>query len=58
MDKQLFIDKMQQRMDALRDLMDRDYCGNLTGLNEAYREVKWIKEAADRGEFDNEIKHP
>jgi hypothetical protein len=52
MDKQLFIDKMQQRMDALRDLIDRDYCGNLTGLNEAYREVKYWKEWMERTDFD------
>jgi hypothetical protein len=54
MDKQYIIQQMQKRMDALRDLIDRDYCGNLTGLNEAFREVKYWKEAIDRGVFDDE----
>jgi hypothetical protein len=52
MDKELIIEKMEQRMRALRDLIDRDYAGNLVGLNEAYREVKYWKEAIERGEFE------
>jgi hypothetical protein len=51
MDKEYIIQQMQQRMDALRDLIDRDYCGNLTGLNEAFREVKYWKEWMERTEF-------
>jgi hypothetical protein len=43
---------MKKRMAALKDQIDRDFGGGLAGRNEAWREVKYWKEAIERGEFD------
>jgi hypothetical protein len=43
---------MEKRMAALQSLIDRDYNGGLNGYLEAWREVKYWKEAIERGEFD------
>jgi hypothetical protein len=43
---------LELRKNALKDLVDRDYAGNMVGLNEAYREIKHLKEKIERGEFD------
>lgn len=43
---------MESRMAALQDNIERDYNGGLSGYLEAWREVKYWKEAIERGEFD------
>jgi hypothetical protein len=50
--KKQIIKAMEMRMEALKERIDRDFCGNLTGFNEAFREVKYWKEAIERGEFE------
>jgi phage head maturation protease len=52
MNKELILDFMNKRMEALRERIERDYGGNLVGYNETFREVKYWKEAIERGEFD------
>jgi regulator of RNase E activity RraB len=46
------IEAMKKRMVVLQVHIDRDYNGGLSGYNEAWREVKYWKEAIERGEFD------
>lgn len=48
------ISKMDQRMKHLQQLIDRDISGNTQTAIEAWREVKYWKEAIERGEFDTE----
>ncbi|MMZ67946.1 hypothetical protein D1872_305860 [compost metagenome] len=43
---------MEKRMAALQVRIDKDFNGGLSGFNEAHREVKYWKEAIERGEFD------
>lgn len=43
---------MSKRMEAIQNQIDRDFGSGLTGRNEAYREVKYWKEAIERGCFD------
>lgn len=52
MNKDKLILKLTERMDAFKQLSDRDYMGGLHSLNELIREVKYWKEAIERGEFD------
>jgi hypothetical protein len=43
-DLEYLLKKMKQRKVALKELIERDYTGNLTALNEQHREVKyWIE---------------
>jgi hypothetical protein len=43
-DLEYLLKKMKQRKAALKELIERDYTGNLTALNEQHREVKyWIE---------------
>jgi hypothetical protein len=52
LNKQLLIDKMKQRQDALKILIDKDITGNTLAVLEAWREVKYWREAIERNEFD------
>lgn len=52
MNKDKLIHKLTERMNAYKQLADRDYTGGLHNLNELIREVKYWKEAIERGEFD------
>lgn len=55
-DKTKILAFMEKRMNALRHLIEKDFAGNLAGTNEAFREVKYWKEAIERGEFELEKK--
>jgi hypothetical protein len=46
------INKMEERMKHLEARITLDFAGGLHGMNEAWREVKYWKEAIERGEFD------
>jgi hypothetical protein len=46
---------MEKRMAALRYRLEKDLGSDLAGINEAFREVKYWKEAIQRGVFDVEI---
>jgi hypothetical protein len=52
LNKEVLLKAMESRMAALKDYVDRDYNGGLNGYLEAWREVKYWKEAIERGEFD------
>jgi hypothetical protein len=43
---------MEQRMTSLQHQIEQDFGGGLNGRLEAWREVKYWKEAIERGEFD------
>lgn len=51
LNKDKILKAMESRMVALQDHINRDYSGGLVGYNEAWREVKYWKEAIERGEF-------
>lgn len=53
LDKESILIAMESRMQALKDYIERDFEGCLTGHNEAFRELKYWKEAIERGEFDS-----
>lgn len=55
-DKEKILAFMDKRMQALRIRIEKDFAGNLAGYNEAFREVKYWKEAIERGEFDKDGK--
>lgn len=48
----LIVEKMAERMAQLEARITMDYSGGLHGFNEAWREVKYWKEAIERGEFN------
>ena len=50
-DKKKIINKMTDRMSALNTLIMKDIGGNTQGALEAYRELKYWKEAIERDEF-------
>ncbi|RYI30528.1 hypothetical protein EVU96_08930 [Bacillus infantis] len=50
-DKKLILHKMSERMKSLQHLIDKDISGNTQAALEAWREVKYWKEAIERGEF-------
>lgn len=50
-DGKLLIHKMQQRMDALQKLIDRDISGNTDIALAKWHETKFWKESIERGEF-------
>lgn len=51
-DRYLLVNRLAHRQAALLHLINRDITGNTLAVLEAWREVKWIKEAIERGEFD------
>jgi hypothetical protein len=51
-DKVLILKKMEQRLKALDDRMMRDYSGGVQSDVYTIRELKYWKEAIERGEFD------
>lgn len=52
MDKEKFIAWANKRIESLEDRKNRDFGGGLTDDLGKYNEIKMIKEAAERGEFD------
>ena len=52
MNKDKLIHKLTERLGAYKELSDRDYMGGLHNINELIREIKYWKEAIERGEFD------
>jgi hypothetical protein len=52
MDKQKVLLKMDLRMAWLEEMAARDYDGGLHNWIAMYREIKYWKEAIERGEFD------
>ena len=50
--KEKILEFMRKRLEALKDVTDRDINGGLHSDLEVMREVKWWKEAIERGEFD------
>lgn len=52
LNKEKILKAMESRMMALQDHIQRDFSGGLSGMNEAWREVKYWKEAIERGEFN------
>ncbi|WP_152966738.1 hypothetical protein [Sporosarcina globispora] len=55
MDKNLFIKWATKRMEFLKDRIDRDFGGGLVDDLGKFNEIKMIKEAAERGEFDIKV---
>jgi hypothetical protein len=51
-DRELLIHNLTVRQASLQHLIDKDITGNTLAVLEAWREVKWIKEALERGEYD------
>jgi hypothetical protein len=56
LNRELLIHNLEVRQAALKHLIDRDFTGNTLAVLEAWREVKWIKEAIMRGEYDYKSK--
>lgn len=54
LDKGKIVDFMQKRKDVLYDHIIRDFCGGLGDRLHAHNELKYWKEAIERGEFDKE----
>jgi hypothetical protein len=52
LDKSLLIHNMSVRQVALKHLIDKDITGNTLAFLEAWREVKYWKEAIERNEYD------
>jgi hypothetical protein len=52
LDKELLIHNMGVRQNALQHLIDKDITGNTLAVLEAWREVKYWKEAIERNEYD------
>lgn len=52
LDKNLLIHNLSVRMASLGHLINRDTNGNTQGFLEAWREVKYWKEAIERSEYD------
>ncbi|MFJ5713129.1 hypothetical protein [Neobacillus sp. NPDC093127] len=50
--KENLLKAMENRMAALQDHIVQDFGGGLVGRNAEWREVKYWKEAIERGEFD------
>lgn len=51
-DKNKLILKMKERMDSLEELINKDVGGGLHTALSQWREIKYWKEAIERGEFD------
>jgi hypothetical protein len=52
LDKKVLLEKLNQRLDALQFMIDKDISGNTDSTLAAWREAKWIRDAVSRGEFD------
>lgn len=52
LDRQKILDFMTARFKSLEDQVSRDFGGGLANRLGEYREVKYWKEAIERGEFD------
>jgi hypothetical protein len=52
--KQKILDFMTKRFNALQNEIDRDKGGGLADSLAKWQEVKYWKEAIERGEFDEE----
>jgi hypothetical protein len=55
MDKNKFITWASQRLETLSERIAKDFGGGLTDDLGKYNELKMIKEAAERGEFDTKV---
>lgn len=55
LDKTKLVDRMGSRKDALHNQITRDFGGGLLGRVYEHGEVKYWKEAIERGEFDAEL---
>lgn len=53
LDKEKLLQHMTRRMTALKDLINRDYGGNTNNLYQQWWELKYWKEAIERGEYDS-----
>lgn len=56
LDRAKILDFMKKRKDALYNQITRDFGGGLGGREKEHSEVKFWKEAIERGEFDTDIK--
>jgi hypothetical protein len=56
LDKSKLLEFMGKRKDSLYEQVIRDFCGGLEGRLYAHNELKYWKEAIERGEFDSELK--
>jgi hypothetical protein len=54
LNKELLIKNMEVRQEALKQLIDRDFTGNTLAVLEAWREIKYWREAILRNEYDLE----
>lgn len=52
LNKELLIHNMSVRQASLKHLIDKDITGNTLAFLEAWREVKYWKEALERCEYD------
>jgi hypothetical protein len=55
LDRKKITDFMNKRMEALYDQHIRDFSGGVQSRLHEWREVKFWKEAIERGEFDSEL---
>jgi hypothetical protein len=55
LDKEKILDFMKKRKDGLYHQVTQDFAGGLEGRLYMHNEVKFWKEAVERGEFDGEI---
>jgi hypothetical protein len=51
-DKKLLLHNMSVRQEALQHLINKDITGNTLAVLEAWREVKYWREAIERNEYD------
>jgi hypothetical protein len=54
LNKELLIKNMEIRQEALKQYIDRDFTGNTLAVLEAWREIKYWREAILRNEYDLE----
>lgn len=55
LDKGKILDFMEKRKDGLYDQVTHDFAGGLEGRLYTHNEVKFWKEAIERGEFDSDV---
>ena len=55
LDRKKILDFMGERKNALYNQITRDFGGGLSGREYEHSEVKYWKEAIERGEFDTEL---
>ena len=56
LDRSKILDFMKNRKDGLYHQVTQDFAGGLEGRLYSHNEVKYWKEAIERGEFDTELK--